>query len=81
MPKEFNLDVFSLNLAEAIKYIKVSKAINEKCRYRVETNKNSEAVKVYTIRNGKIIIIAGFKDGNLANERKVDYKDGRASKD
>lgn len=78
---EFNLDVFSLNLVEATNYIKVNKALDEKRRYRMETNKNSEAVKVYTIRNGKIIIIASFKNGKLANERKVDYKDGRADKD
>lgn len=78
---EFNLDVFGLNLAEATKYIRINKAIDEKRRYRMETNKNSEAVKVYTIRNGKIIIIVSFKNGKLASERKVDYKDGRAGKD
>lgn len=78
---EFNLDVFGLNLAEATKYIRINKAIDEKRRYRMETNKNSETVKVYTIRNGKIIIIASFKNGKLTSERKVDYKDGRAGKD
>lgn len=78
---EFNLDVFGLNLAEATKYIRINKANDEKRRYRMETNKNSEAVKVYTIRNGKIIVIASFKNGKLASERKVDYKDGRAGKD
>lgn len=78
---EFKLDVFSLNLAEATKYIRINKAIDEKRRYRMETNKNSETVKVYTIRNGKIIIIASFKNGKLTSERKVDYKDGRAGKD
>lgn len=78
---DFNLDVFSLNLAEATNYIKVNKALDEKRRYRMETNKNSEAVKVYTIRNGKITVIASFKNGKLASERKVDYKDGRAGKD
>lgn len=78
---EFNLDVFGLNLAEATKYIRINKALDQKRRYRIETNKNSETVKVYTIRNGKIIVIASFKNGKLANERKVDYKDGRADKD
>lgn len=78
---EFKLDVFSLNLAEATKYIRINKAIDEKRRYRMETNKNSETVKVYTIRNGKIIIIVSFKNGKLTSERKVDYKDGRAGKD
>lgn len=68
---EFNLDVFGLNLAEATKYIRINKAIDEKRRYRMETNKNSEAVKVYTIRNGKIIVIASFKNGKLASENKV----------
>lgn len=77
---EFNLDVFGLNLAEAIKYIRINKAIDEKRRYRMETNKNSETVKVYTIRNGKIIVIASFKNGKLTTERKVDYRDGRADK-
>ena len=77
---EFNLDVFGLNLAEATKYIRVNKALDVKCRYRMEANKNSETVKVYTIRNGKIIIITSFKDGKLASERKVDYKDGGTSK-
>lgn len=68
---EFNLDAFSLNLDEAIKYIMASKVIDEKCRYRMETNKNSETVKVYTIRNGKIIVVTCFKNGKLASERKV----------
>lgn len=68
---EFNLDVFSLNLTEATKYIKVKKALDVKCRYRMETNKNSETVKVYTIRNGKIIVVTYFKNGKLSSERKV----------
>lgn len=68
---EFNLEVFSLNLDEATKYIKESKAHDVKCRYRMETNKNSETVKVYTIRNGKIIIVACFKNGKLSGKRKV----------
>lgn len=68
---KFNLDVFSLNLTEATKYIKVKKALDEKCRYRMETNKNSETVKVYTIRNGKIIVVACFVKGKLSSERKV----------
>lgn len=68
---KFNLDVFSLNLTEATKYIKVKKALDEKCRYRMETNKNSETVKVYTIRNGKIIVVACFIKGKLSSERKV----------
>lgn len=68
---KFNLDVFSLNLTEATKYMKVKKALDEKCRYRMETNKNSETVKVYTIRNGKIIVVACFIKGKLSSERKV----------
>lgn len=73
---EFNLDVFSLNLDEAAKYIMESKTIDEKCRYRLETNKNSEAVKVYTIRNGKIIVVTCFRNGKLASEKKVERKHG-----
>lgn len=69
---EFNLDVFGLNLAEATKYIRINKAIDQKRRYRIETNKNSESVKVYTIRNGKIIVITSFKNGKLASERKIE---------
>lgn len=68
---EFNLEVFNLNLTEAMQYIKVKKALDEKCRYRMETNKNSETVKVYTIRNGKIIVVTCFKNGKLSNEKKV----------
>lgn len=68
---EFNLDVFSLNLTEAMQYIKVKKALDVKCRYRMETNKNSETVKVYTIRNGKIIVVTCFTKGKLSSERKV----------
>ena len=41
-------------------------------RYRMETNKNSESVKVYTIRNGKIIVITSFKNGKLVSERKIE---------
>ncbi|MFR7589825.1 MAG: hypothetical protein ACLUVC_00130 [Longibaculum sp.] len=69
---EFNLDVFGLNLAEATKYIRINKAIDQKRRYRMETNKNSESVKVYTIRNGKIIVITSFKNGKLVSERKIE---------
>lgn len=79
---EFNLDVFGLNLAEATKYIRINKAIDQKRRYRMETNKNSESVKVYTIRNGKIIVITSFKNGKLVSERKIegDQKNGQQSK-
>lgn len=68
---EFNLDVFSSNLKRATEYIKENKTHDVKCRYRMETNKNSETVKVYIIRNGKIIIVACFKGGKLSCERKV----------
>ena len=71
---KFNLEMFSLNLDEATKYIKKSKAHDVKCRYRIETNKNSETVKVYTIRNGKIIIVSCFKNGKLISEKKVGNK-------
>ncbi len=73
---EFNLEMFSLNLDEATKYIKESKALDVKCRYRVETNKNSETVKVYTIRNGKIIVVTCFKNGKLSSKKKVERKHG-----
>lgn len=73
---EFNLEVFSLNLKRATEYIEESKTHDVKCRYRMETNKNSETVKVYTIRNGKIIIVACFKNGKLSSEKKVEGKHG-----
>lgn len=65
---EFNLDAFSSNLDEAIKYIKVSKSVNVNERYRIETNKNDEIVKVYVIENGKIKTVAYFNGGKLISE-------------
>lgn len=65
---KFDLDVFSSNLEQAIKYMKVSKAINHDCRYRVETNVNDETVKVYTISSNKIRLVAHFKNGELVKE-------------
>lgn len=78
---EFSLDVFGSNLDQAIKYIRVSKAINEDCRYRVETNVNDDTVKVYTIKNNKIEIITRFQGGKLVKEEKVGKENNGTSKD
>lgn len=65
---KFDLEIFGSNLQQAAKYINVSKAINRDCRYRIETNVNDETVKVYTISNSKIRLVAHFKNGELFSE-------------
>lgn len=65
---KFDLDVFGSNLEQAAKYINASKAINSNCRYRIETNVNDETVRVYTISNNKIRLVAHFKNGELSQE-------------
>lgn len=73
---EFNLDGFSSNLHEAIKYIKVNKSICMDNRFRIETNKNDEIVKVYVIENGKIKTVAHFNSGKLISECQGGSKNG-----
>ena len=73
---EFNLDAFSSNIDEAIKYIKVNKSVNINERYRIETNKNDEIVKVYVIENGKIKTVAHFNNGKLISECQGGSKNG-----
>ena len=77
---EFNLDAFSSSLDEAIKYIKVNKSVNINERYRIETNKNDEIVKVYVIENGKIKTVAHFNNGKLIYEFQGGTKKGLKNK-
>ncbi|MEG0366073.1 MAG: hypothetical protein RR585_04505 [Coprobacillus sp.] len=66
--KVFNCDAFHSNIREATNYIRSNKILNMDCRYRLETNKTNENVKVYVIGKNKIVMIAHFEDGKLLQE-------------
>lgn len=66
--EDFNLNDFSSNLNEAIKYIRISKSICMDDRFRIETNKNDEIVKVYVISNNQIKTVSHFNNGKLIKE-------------
>lgn len=63
MKKEFNHNMFSLNINAAYFVIMELKREDPVIRFRMETNVNDETVKVYTIKNNKIIKIITFKEG------------------
>lgn len=66
--KPFNCEAFNLNVREATNYIRSNKILNMECRYRLETNKCNENVKVYVIQKNKIVMLAHFEDGKLLLE-------------
>lgn len=60
----FNHNLFSKHLNDAYFEIMNMKREDPSLRFRIETNKHDETVKVYIIKNNKIIKIITFKEGN-----------------
>lgn len=63
MSTNFSHNMFSKNLNDAYFEIMNMKRVDLNIRCRVETNVNDETVKVYVIKNNKIIKIITFKEG------------------
>lgn len=63
MSTNFNHNMFSKNLNDAYFTIMNMKREDPNIRCRVETNVDDETVRVYVIKNNKIIKIITFKEG------------------
>lgn len=62
---EFNHNIFSKHLNDAYFEIMKEKREDPDVRFRTETNVDDETVRVYVIKNSRIIKIITFKEGEI----------------